>query len=125
MVPTPEGDWSAGFRPAPRQRPSRLTLGQGSLWTIWGDLEFEETHGSQGIPQPLGHVLPPAHILALSLALSGAHSTGINACAVLAQGCAGSGFGVKALLGDRAQGGRSGQAWFDLHGDGYTRRLEC
>ena len=64
-MPTPEGDWSAGCRPVPRQHPSRLTLGQGSRWTIWGDLEFEETHGSQGIPQPLGHVLLPAHILAL------------------------------------------------------------
>lgn len=119
MVPT-----ECWVQASPQTVPVKADLGAGVTVDHLRGLGVEESHGSQGSPQPLGHVLLPAHVLALSLALPGARSTGVNACAVPAQGWAGSGLWMKALLGDRSQGGHSGQVWFDLHGDGCTQGLE-
>ena len=110
MVPT-----ECWVQASPQTVPVKADLGAG--------VTVDHLRG-RGSPQPLGHILLPAHVLALSLALPGARSTGVNACAAPAQGWAGSGLWMKALLGDRAQGGHSSQVWFGLHGDGCTGGLE-
>ena len=110
MVPT-----ECWVQASPQTVPVKADLGAG--------VTVDHLRG-RGSPQPLGHILLPAHVLALSLALPGARSTGVNACAAPAQGWAGLGLWMKALLGDRAQGGHSSQVWFGLHGDGCTGGLE-
>lgn len=82
MVPT-----ECWVQASPQTVPVKADLGAG--------VTVDHLRG-RGSPQPLGHILLPAHVLALSLAL---RSTGVRACAAPAQGWAGSGLWMEALLG--------------------------